>query len=69
MEKVWSEDLLAISGYDGLKSLKQSHCDSRFIVNSGKSINLKSRFDALLFIRNDFLQLNGLRSYFRYHCR
>ena len=40
-----------------------SHCDSRFIANSGKSINLKTRFDALLFIQNNFMVVNIVVNY------
>ena len=32
------------------------HFDPWFIMNSGKSINLKTRFDPFLFTQNDFLQ-------------
>ena len=34
----------------------KSNCESQFIVNSGKSINLKSLFFPFLFVQNIFLQ-------------
>ena len=34
---------------------QSTYCDSQFILNFEKSINLKTRFDAFVFIQNDDL--------------
>ena len=44
-----------------------SHCGSRFIANSGKSINRKRHFDLFLFIQNDFLQHIAYLQHVSYH--
>ena len=44
-----------------------SGCDSWFIVNSGKSINLNTRLDPFLFVQNSFFTTRSLWHHFRYH--